>query len=407
MDIIPILQTFRHNKAALALIMAQVAFTLAVLVNALVVISTYRDRMNFDSGINDRRVVLIEAEPVERTYFDSAGDVRNDAQAQIDQLRGVDGLQAVSQVASFPLSGQGAMRPSWPEGGVKEKAVRHSIYAGDAEFLAAFGLQLVAGRNFKTEEVNWAADPVAGSERAPVIIISRELGEQLFPGVDPVGKQIESEGGQVDTIIGLVDRMPGRHVLMNTVRLSAVVPARPLGTLRYAALTPTDVSPGVLERVSNELAKQADRFEFRVTSLSTEKQNSMHYLFLFGSILGVISLLLMLVTAIGSYSQAAYSVGTRIRQIGTRRAFGASRLQIVRYFLLENWLTTTFGLLAGVLFANAVSFVLNQAMELPRMGSVHVLAGVVFLWVVGAISTLVPALRAARVPPAIATRGAY
>ena len=79
----------------------------------------------------------------------------------------------------------------------------------------------------------------------------------------------------------------------------------------------------------------------------------------------------------------------------------------MRYFLLENWLTTTFGLLAGVLFANAVSFVLNQAMELPRMGSVHVLAGVVFLWVVGAISTLVPALRAARVPPAIATRGAY
>jgi putative ABC transport system permease protein len=405
MDIVPILQTFRHNKGALLLAIAQISFTLAVLANALVVIDTYRSRLALETGIDPRSTVTVEVEPIDRAYFDEAGRVQNDAQRQIDRLRGLPGVEAVSQVGSFPLSGESPMRASWPQGGEEAKAVRHSVYAGDQAFLDAFGLKLVAGRTFSPEEVNWTSSMNA-EDRVAVVLVSKELAEQLFPGENPLGKQIQTEGGRLDTIVGVVDRMPGRHILMNTIRLGAVVPSRPLTSLRYAVRLNGEATPATLEQIATALEATGGEFDIRVDSVQTRMEQSTHYVSLLGTILGGISLLLIAVTAIGAYSSASYSVGKRIRQIGVRRAIGANRLHILRYFLLENWLTTTMGLLLGLLFANGLSFVLTQAMQLPRVSWDLLLVSMAFLWCAGLLSTLIPALRAARVPPAIATRAA-
>ncbi len=405
MEIVPILQTFRFNKSSLALVIVQLAFTLAVLVNALVIIDAYRTRLGMDSGVDDRALAVVEVEPVDHAYFSDEGRVRNDVQQDLEALGRLDGVTGVTQLSSFPLSGEGAMRASWPQGGVKEKAARHTLYAGDAQALSTLGLNLIAGRAFTAEETDWSRNPTAGSS-AGVVIVSRALAEALFPGADAVGKQLESGDGKVETIIGVVDRLPGRHVLMNTVRLAAIVPARPLNTLRYAVATRGEVSPQLLQRIDAVLLQRSAERDVKVESLYQRKIGSMHYLFLFGSILGFISLLLVLVTAIGAYSQASYSVAKRIRQIGTRRAFGASKLHILRYFLLENWLATSMGLLLGLLVANGLSFVLTETMQLPRMGMSQLVLGMLFIWIVGLLSTLLPALRAASVPPAIATRAA-
>jgi len=405
MEIAPILQTFRHNKAAVMLIMAQVAFTLAVLVNALVVIDAYTARLTMESGIPEKRIISVELDPIERGYFDDEGRATNDVLQQMQALRRIPGVESVSHVAYFPLSGEGEMRPSWPEGEIEEKAVRHTIYAGDHNFIDTFGLNLISGRGFTEEEINWSENPLREG-RVASIILSAELAEQLFPGEDAIGKQIMSDGGLVDTVIGVVEKLPGRHILMNTVKLAALVPGRPSNMLRYAVLADREVTPKMLEQALVSVSRNSRIFDVRVDSLYTRKARSMHFLFLFGSILGGISLLLLLVTAIGSYSQAAYSVGKRIKQIGTRRAFGASRVQILRYFLLENWMITTAGLLLGLLLANGISFVMTQAMMLPKVSAAHLLTGMLFLWGMGLFSTFMPALRAARVPPAIATRSA-
>lgn len=405
MDIVPILQTFRHNKGALVLAIAQISFTLAVLVNALVVIDTHRSRLAQDTGIAARSTVMVEVEPVDRAYFTDTGRLQNDVQRQVERIRGLPGVEAVAHVASFPLSGEGAMQASWPEGGEEAKAVRHSVYAGDQSFLDAFGLKLVAGRAFSAEEVNWTSGPAAEG-RVSVVLISQALAEQLFPGENALGKQIQSEGGGLDTVVGIVDRMPGRHILMNTIRLSALVPGKPMDSMRYAVRLNREATPASLQQIASSLEALDGEFDIRVDSVQTRMEQSAHYLSLLGSILGGISLLLIAVTAIGAYSSASYSVGKRIRQIGVRRAFGASRLHILRYFLLENWLTTTMGLALGLLLAYALGFVLAHAMQLPSI-SVHlVVVGMLFIWVTGSISTLIPALRAARVPPAIATRAA-
>ncbi|HSN73405.1 MAG TPA: FtsX-like permease family protein, partial [Steroidobacteraceae bacterium] len=113
---------------------------------------------------------------------------------------------------------------------------------------------------------------------------------------------------------------------------------------------------------------------------------------------------MLLLTGLGIVGLASYLVRVRTRQIGTRRAVGARRRDILRYFLLENWLLSTLGAVLGALLAFAFGHWLAEQYALPRLDPRYVLSGVVALWILGQLAVLVPARRAAAIPPAIATR---
>jgi putative ABC transport system permease protein len=97
-------------------------------------------------------------------------------------------------------------------------------------------------------------------------------------------------------------------------------------------------------------------------------------------------------------------VSTRTKQIGTRRAVGARRRDIIRYFLVENWMITSGGILLGCVFALAVGYWLSYEYQLPRVDLYYLVAGVVVLWALGVLAAWQPARRAAKVSPALATR---
>ncbi len=114
--------------------------------------------------------------------------------------------------------------------------------------------------------------------------------------------------------------------------------------------------------------------------------------------------LLLAISALGIFGLAAFNVSTRTKQIGTRRAIGARRFDIVRYFMVENWVITTAGVLAGCVLALLLGYWLSTVFELPRLKLYYLVAGVAVLWVIGLAAALWPARRAARVSPAVATR---
>ena len=97
-------------------------------------------------------------------------------------------------------------------------------------------------------------------------------------------------------------------------------------------------------------------------------------------------------------------MSVRRKQIGTRRAVGARRADIIRYFMVENWLLTTGGVIAGTVLAFAFGQWLSSAYSLPRLPPLYVAGGVVVLWILGQLAAFMPARRAAAIPPAIATR---
>ena len=114
--------------------------------------------------------------------------------------------------------------------------------------------------------------------------------------------------------------------------------------------------------------------------------------------------LVVAVALAGSLALASFSVAERTRQIGVRRALGASRGEIVRYFLLENLILTGFGLALGLGLAVAMNQVLRRIMSDLTLTPQEVLASMAIFIGSGLLSALVPARRAAAIPPWAATR---
>jgi len=97
-------------------------------------------------------------------------------------------------------------------------------------------------------------------------------------------------------------------------------------------------------------------------------------------------------------------VNQRTRQIGTRRALGAKKRDILRYFLVENVMLTTIGVLLGSALAYGIHLFLFSIMEIPKMSFALVAVGGAVLYVLGFVAVIGPALRATAVAPAVASR---
>jgi putative ABC transport system permease protein len=123
-------------------------------------------------------------------------------------------------------------------------------------------------------------------------------------------------------------------------------------------------------------------------------------------ILGVVCAALLAVTAFGIVGLTSYWVAQRRRQIGIRRALGATRRAIMRYFQTENLFIASTAAVLGVALAIALNLWMVNSFEMARLHLSYALAGAVVVLLLGQLAVLWPALRAASVPPALATRSA-
>ena len=114
--------------------------------------------------------------------------------------------------------------------------------------------------------------------------------------------------------------------------------------------------------------------------------------------------LLVSITSLGIIGLASFTVRERTKQIGTRRAIGATRGDIIRYFMIENWLVTTMGIVLGSGLAVGFNIWLVDTYALEKLDLVYIPVGVVALWILGQLAVLMPAIKASGIAPAIATR---
>jgi len=121
-------------------------------------------------------------------------------------------------------------------------------------------------------------------------------------------------------------------------------------------------------------------------------------------LLTTVTLLMITVTAVGIVGLASFNVRRRTKQIGTRRAVGARRRDIVRYFMLENWMITTAGVAVGAVLAFGMNYWLVTTFGLSSIDPLYVPGGMVTLWLLGLLAVAAPARRGAAVSPAVATR---
>jgi len=272
-------------------------------------------------------------------------------------------------------------------------------------------VRLIAGRAPHSDDTTVAPEMMTAIARwAPEVAITDRLARKLFPKGDALGKTLYA--GLINhsaKIVGIVERMqtfpvpgPFSEFAENVV----FVPGLPAGPKAiYLVRTKPGHLAEVMAQVEQSLGdKVPGRYIDHMETLAQSASNTRSGLRASSIILGVVALLVLAVTAIGIFGLAAFNVTTRTRQIGTRRAIGARRRHILRYFLVENWLISTAGVLVGCILAIWLGSRLSVAFQIPHVPLYYLVFGVLALWLLGLAATLLPARRAASVAPAIATR---
>jgi putative ABC transport system permease protein len=401
MEIRPILSALMRSKVAMILIGLQVALTLAIVCNALFIISERLDHMARPSGMNEADTFWFGS-----NGFGQAYDAKAVQQSDLAVLRQLPGVADAAPVNSVPMSEGG-----WSTGlsltpRQKTSTADTAVYLVDDHAISTLGTKLVAGRNFRPEEIE--SIPFGDRLLPKVAIVSKALADKLFPDQDPIGKQVFfDQDPPTTTIIGVVDRLQQPWMSSDTVEYSTLVPAfMPYGNFTRYLVRAEPGRRDELMKLAEQKMTEANpsRIIGKVRPISEVRADAYADDRAMAIILGVVIFCLLTITALGIVGMASFWVAQRTKQIGTRRALGATKFDILRYFQTENFIITTMGLIGGGVLAYAFSLYLMKEYQSPRLPWFYVPVGFVCLWILGQLAVLGPALRASRVPPAIATR---
>jgi putative ABC transport system permease protein len=404
MHFFPILSTLRRHRTAASLLVLEIALTCAIVCNAVFLIGERLTRMGRESGVAEDELV--------RLHLGAIGK-RDNADALTAQdlaaLHAIPGVKYASNANMVPFGNS-----SW---NTSISTVQHDpnppinagMYMGSGELLDTLGLRLIAGRNFTPTEIISFDDMNKGKARVPAVIITRGIADTMFPGQNALGKGIYVLGDEPATVVGIIDQLvrPNEvngasqrsYAMLLPIKipytmggnyLMRVDPARRAEILKTAEATLTRIDPGRIF---------LDRQTFPDMRKEYFKDDRAMAYLLAGTCIA-----LLIITALGIVGLASFWVQQRTRQIGIRRALGATRGDILRYFQTENLILATIGIVLGMGLAYAINLWLMKSYEVARLPAGFLPIGALLLWLLGQIAVLGPALRASLIPPAIATR---
>lgn len=408
MEIRPIISALMRSKVTLILIGLQIALTLAIVCNALFIISQRLEKVSRPSGMNEADTFIVGS-----SGFGANFNVANAIAEDLVLLRGLPGVAAVAPVNSVPMSDGGWSEAVFLTTDQKTNTTGGAYYFVDDHGLDAYGLKLIGGRNFKPEEIS-ARDHNSDGWTAS-LIITKALADKLYPGQDAIGKQLYLDQKKPPrTVIGVVERMqvpwPNGYVVngdKNAVEYSILVPQLLTGGngSKYLIRAEPGRRDELMKTAESKLAdSNHSRIVRGIKSIESVRAAGYRSDRAMMIILGIVILSLLTITALGIVGMASFWVTQRTKQIGTRRALGATRGSILRYFLTENFLITSGGLILGAVLTYGFSFWLMTHYQAKLLPWHYVPVGFLCLWVLGQIAVLGPATRASRVSPAVATR---
>ncbi|MBX3725805.1 MAG: ABC transporter permease [Xanthomonadales bacterium] len=407
MELRPIFSALMRNKAGLFLIVAQVAITLAVICNSLFIVVERAERVGRPSGMDETNTFTVDS-----LGFAPGYDLRDAVAADLALLRAMPGVRNAVTTNTVPTSNGGwstglALTPD--DGTDSREGFSTALYFADEQAIDTFGLTLVEGRNFRPDEIGELSQ--ATGVTVDVVIVTEALARALFPDGNAVGQQVYGLGNdnRTVTIIGVIDHLQQPWVGSQSIDQSALVPTISVDGAFSRYLVRTE--PGERDRVMAQVeaalqASNGGRLVRRVRAVEDVRAASYRQDRAMMSILSGTMLAMVLVTGLGIVGLTSFWVTRRIKQIGTRRALGARRLNIRVWFQTENGLMIGLGIVLGAALTYGFNAWLMQAINAQRLPWYYLPAGALVVFVLGQLAVLGPAGRAAAVPPALATRTA-
>lgn len=396
-----IFRALMRNKIGAILIALQIALTLTIMVNAIFMIQDRNTKMERPSGLDEVSTFYLT-----NTVFGEDYNLQAALQTDLHNIRNTPGIEQAIQINAIPLSGGGWSMGFQHKTGMDQDSVGTAIYMVDETGIDAMGLKLIAGQNFSQQDILWRAS--GDNSWAPKTIITKALAEQLYPDdwQTAVGKTVFIANDQPMQIIGIIERLQAPWNGWGGVERASLVPTQLESTsARYfikAEPGRRDEMMPIIEKMLAESDKQRIIRQVRTMEETRERSYRQHNAT--NKILTTVIITLTLITAFGIVGLAIFSINRRTKQIGTRRALGATKWQVMRYFMVENFMISTLGVILGVAGAIGLNFWLVSTFSLTPINIELLLIGVGVLMVVGQLAVFYPARKAAMIPPATATR---
>ncbi len=401
MEFGPIIRALKRNKVRFLLIVVQIAITLAVVTNAITMIRDEGQKMMKSSGFDDDNIVWVRTRPFAPGFKDLPYRI-SAVNADLRAIQSTPGVVAVANTNFLPWQGGGSSGEVAAGGGDGSK-FRTQMYYNTPGILDTLGVHLVSGRNLRDTDID--DDP---NSKAPgTAVISRDLEKLMFKGQSAVGKQLlESGGDGVVNVVGVFD--PFYNPYGWPIHEYAVFYAGHVS--RRGAQYLVRVKPGMMKQtvplIEQRMLAANNGRNIDMKTISEIKDNYFAQGKIVRGGMSMVIVLILIVTGLGIVGVTAFSVTERRKQIGTRRALGATKGAVLRYFLLENWIVTNTGLILGVAAAYGLNILLVTKTSGAKLDWRYVVAAIILLWLQGIVATLIPAMRATRFSPVIATRGA-
>ncbi|MBO0861500.1 MAG: ABC transporter permease [Chloracidobacterium sp.] len=385
----------RARRASPALVVGELAMTLALLAGAGLLIKSFLRVRAVEPGFNPENLLTMTI-PLYTARYPLA-QRKNFYQDLLTRVNGLPGVKAVA-IGTLPLTETRTVVAPSSDAKAEKKQPTHTNFVG-VDYFRAMGMQLRAGRSF-TEQDN---------ENAPRVIVINETMARQFAGEDPIGKRFGIGELREATVIGVVADVKRYGLESQAVSEeyhSSLQNAEVIGgNIRLvvrAASDPLKLAPAVRQQVwainANMPVVDVMTMEQRVAQSVAPRRFQM-------LLFGAFAALALSLAAVGVYGVISHSVSLRTHEIGIRMALGAKPRDVLRMVVAQGMRLALVGLAIGLTGAFALtrlmaSLLFSVSPADPATFAVvsMLLAGVAFL------ATYLPARRATRVDPMIALR---
>ena len=387
--------TANHGRTRSALVIAEVGLSLVLLVGAGLLVKSFARLMDVSPGFDPDHLLTFNlalpssTDPAHQLAF---------YQQVLQRLQALPGVQVAGAVSRLPLAGGNSTR-TFKSPGI-ENEYSADVRVSTPDYFRTMGIPLLKGRRFSESDL-------AGSHN--VAVVNEALARTVFPGQDPIGKQLTNFGPDKLTllIIGVVGNV--RHVGLNTDPHSEVYqllgqaqwPSM-LVAIRSATSDPTSVTSAaqnVVWSVNKDVPLASVRTMQEVIANSVQRRRfSMLLLTIFAAVA-------MLLAAIGLYGVMSYAVAQRTKEIGIRMALGARRPDVLALVVRQGMTLVLMGIAAGTLLSLGMTRLISGMLFGITATDPLTFAGVaVLLGTVAFFANYLPARRAASVDPMVALR---
>ena len=386
----------RRGSLSRGLAIAQIAFSLLLLVCAGLLTRSFRATRSFDPGFDLHNVLLESYELSPAGYSELQGSAFN--RVVLEKARTLPGARSAALADWVPLGFGSNSDEFVPEGYAagKQEAMDAGVAHVSPGYFATMQIPLVAGRDFSLED---------SAASAPVVIVNQAVADRYWPGQQAVGKRVRIEGKWA-TVAGVartshyydLDEPPRPFIYLPLEQFyspGVTLHVRLAGDPLAAAATATDrihqLNPGLPV--------------FDVGTLETRIEPVTYGLHMAGTFSGAFGLLALLLATVGIYGVVACSTRQRTREFGLRMALGAQPGDVVRLILRQGMSMLMAGTIAGLAAAFAVARLMSRMLfGVTATDPLTFLAVPSLLAAVALLACYLPARRAVRVDPLVALR---